>query len=253
MNRRAILTALGLAIAVALLYVAFAERSQITHQGSVLLTAVVVFATILGTAYTVLRDTIGIRNQRIRPLSEFGWPFTRVVALGTAVLVVISMIGSLIGGILLLELISRNLLDSTAVQSGLVVGFINDIFTAAGCYFIGRWVGYKCIDKGLLAILLIIVVFRLAMIVLGLSVFGFQQFGDVISQLGTTVSEWLTFHLFLVILAFGGFWLGSRARGYQYLHYLVKALPPDSRDALLELAYEESVRLRSAGKSMATS
>jgi len=103
-------------------------------------------------------------------------------------------------------------------------------------YFVGRWIGVRSQSKGLLAVL---------------AVAFFVPVIDFIvaSLLGIQVSfkALLLSAIMYGVSAVFGYWRGRVVQLSRYLYYLSRALPQESREALVNLASDEAKRLASSG------
>ena len=236
---------------------------------------VLAFATVLGTTYTILRDAIRSEQLGIVPRGDFGWPRSRLITVGTFTLIAAMIIGTLVGAILshgLVIVMSQNTMPAAVGDESLdaareliallasrqaamnqlgAQGFafisssVAGIFYVVACVFVGRWIGYKCSNKGFMTVVWTILIPRLVMLLLDLSVLGYQQYMRTLSDFGVTLEQTMLVLPVAVAFALLGYWFGKRQRGAHYLHYLLRSLPRDTNDTLLELAYTEATRLKS--------
>jgi hypothetical protein len=132
-------------------------------------------------------------------------------------------------------------------------------------YFVGRWIGVRSESKGLFAILAIAFFAPFIDLVLGLFHLPLVDVSPEVSDWAVTmkvegpgqIGEFLI--IFLIILLGGvvkigvpavfGYWRGRVIQSSRYLTYLLRALPQESRDALVNLASDEAKRLASSGAS----
>lgn len=106
-------------------------------------------------------------------------------------------------------------------------------------YFVGRWIGVRSKSKGLFATL---------------AIAFFVPFIDYAGAILLSITK-ATMGGFLVTLLIGvvkygvpavlGYWRGRVIQLSRYLAYLLRALPQESRDALVNLASDEAKRLAS--------
>ena len=246
------------ALAFALLYFVFAWSQDEINRASVPITMVLVFVTVLGTAYTILRDAIRSKRQGVVPRDDFGWPRSKLITVGTFALIAAMITGTLVGATLsdgLVLVMSRP--GATAEGVGVealaamnqlkgfafISMFVGGIFYLVACIFVGRWIGYKCTSRGFMTVVWTILINRLVLLLLSLSILGYEQYLKTLSEFG--LSPWQ--ELLQIPLAVGfalcGYWIGRRRSGSHYLHYLLRSLPKDTNDILLELAYTEATRL----------
>lgn len=109
-------------------------------------------------------------------------------------------------------------------------------------YFVGRWIGIRSESKGLFAILAIAFFVPFIDLVRGLFLEGPGQIGKFLIILLVGVVK-------IGVPAVFGYWRGRVIQSSRYLTYLLRALPQESRDALVNLASDEAKRLASSGAS----
>jgi hypothetical protein len=111
-------------------------------------------------------------------------------------------------------------------------------------YFVGRWIGVRSKSKGLFATLA--VAFSVPFIDLAgavlLSITGKHTMGEFLIMLLISAIKY-------AVPAVFGYWRGRVIQLSRYLAYLLRALPQESRDALVNLASDEAKRLASNGAS----
>ncbi len=181
---------------------------------------------------------------------EFGWPFGRVVALATVLLLVAMMLGLLVGLIAVVGLIGLSAqIGNNASSVGEVVelvlpSFMGSVFLVGASYFVGRWIGYRCRDRVVVALVLAVVLARGIVLVLDMSVLGYEQYSELLSRFDASVWQFLASLGFFMGSGMIGVWRGRKTRASYYLHYVLQSMPQDSRNTLLELAHSEAVRLK---------
>jgi hypothetical protein len=134
--------------------------------------------------------------------------------------------------------------------------FLPQVFTylvwIVGSYLVGRWVGTRCARKGLVAMLL--------MGPLGWAIFMGSNailMGPSTWWTSLMTPSWESAVRFLLgafaekmCIFWGaglfGYWRGHRQRLSRYLHYLLRVLPSDTRDTVVDLAFEEAQKLGGA-------
>ena len=247
----------GWALFVALLVAGFcigsASLRPDAHWTSALLTTLVAFATIFGSTYAILKDIVQTRDDQIVSLEEFGWPFGRVLTLATVLLLVVGFFGVFVGSVFAAGLTTFNAplpneggALNESIKIAMQIGSYALIFTVAGSYFVGRWIGYRCSERGVIALVLAVVVSRSIVILLDLVILGFDQYVELLAYLNASIVVYLPTLGLLVVVGMTGVWRGKRTRGPQYLYYVLNKMPKESRDALLDLAQSEAMRLQEA-------
>lgn len=138
-----------------------------------------------------------------------------------------------------------------------LISIFGNLVLLLGAFFVGRWIGSRCRSKGVLAVvvitfsgLLLVLVFDALVIVWffpDLLADGLWSplFGGEASMQETLTPRAVQLALALI---FGliGYWRGRRRMTAKYLGYLLGVLPPETRELLVHLAYEEAERVGSA-------
>jgi hypothetical protein len=167
---------------------------------------------------------------------QIAWPF--MVLYGTILLFAIAEVAGFIVGVatsLELEQATR-LLPLTAFPASML-----------GMYFVGRWIGARCAQHGLIAIMLIAILVSIALQAADELVIPDEAYRtmfhrermDVEALLGV-----LAFRVFFFAVAgLLGFWRGHKQKLSKYLHYLLGVLPIETRDAVVDLAFEEAQKV----------
>jgi hypothetical protein len=117
-----------------------------------------------------------------------------------------------------------------------------------GCFFVGRWIGTRCQNTGLGILVVLAVPF------LGIMAAKIVDFALVSPEdFKRAYDQDKSFFVFLQHVLFAtpmfwipallGFWRGHVIRLARYLRYLLSILPKDTREVLVNLAYEEAQNL----------
>ncbi|MBM3553592.1 MAG: hypothetical protein FJX45_18045 [Alphaproteobacteria bacterium] len=199
------------------------------------------------------------KKMAIRSIEGFSISFPAVVAIGAVIGVAILNLGSFFGGVLVaaVRALGTNETMSAAEQGRLfpIVGLANLPILVVGSYLLGKWVSWRCAKKGILAVVLM--AFLIAII---------NRTFDAITL---TKEEWQAlFHgsekdftgmataiipQFTIILIPGlfGYWRGCRQRTNKYMDYLLSALPEETRNSIVDLAFDEVTRVVDARRAKA--
>jgi hypothetical protein len=116
----------------------------------------------------------------------------------------------------------------------------------AGCFFVGRWIGTRCAQKAVLTVLLVPFFGIFAAKILDFAVVSpddFKRAFGADKNFATFLVQVLVASTLFLIPAFLGFWRGRVIRLSRYLRYLLGVLPKDTREVLVNLAYEEAQNL----------
>jgi hypothetical protein len=164
------------------------------------------------------------------PVYDFGsfqiaWPL--MVLYGTIILFVVVQMCGLIAGVFG---------DAQLV----IIGFPA---SALGAYFIGKWIGTRCSRRGVLAIILVAILGSVSVILADQlatdeayqAVYNEERmvFGHMLRVSTVHTGAYLVFGLL-------GYWRGHTARLSKYLQYLLGVLPSETRNTVVELAFDEA-------------
>jgi hypothetical protein len=136
--------------------------------------------------------------------------------------------------------------ESSALSS---IALISGTTVCLAAYFIGRWVGTRCLRRGVVAILLIAFLFAAAQTATDTLLMPKEAYAKAFGVERSFGHILLRFTLATVIvsaLALIGYWRGRKRRLSKYLNYLLGVLPAETRDTVVELAFDEAQRVASA-------
>jgi hypothetical protein len=170
-------------------------------------------------------------------LEGFALPWYQMLVYGALMFAALKQIGGFIGGVTagLAGVESDNALTVIATVVGNLVAII-------GVYAICFWIGTRC-DKYPYLVGLGVPIFGhmigITVDYLILSSAEFTAFFGQPKSLGFFIVGVISGTLVVVLFALLGIWRGSRARLSAYLSYLLGSLPPDTRNTIIDLTYEE--------------
>jgi hypothetical protein len=108
-------------------------------------------------------------------------------------------------------------------------------------YFVCRWIGARCSRRGAIAVL---VTFLIA------TVFAFGS--TALTPTEMSHPAFVTLNLiqspFILLCCLAGYWRGRKARWSKYLDYLVRVIPPGTRDTVVGLAFAEVQKAAAAAR-----
>jgi hypothetical protein len=125
----------------------------------------------------------------------------------------------------------------SAYQLGVTLS-TNWLATTLSAYLVGRWIGARCSSKGMIAVLL-------AIIIAAASGVAFDLLFPNPEELAPEAVLDLYRFPFLMCAGLIGYWRGRKYRLSKYLHYLLDVLPADTRDTVIDLAFEEAQKVGS--------
>jgi hypothetical protein len=111
-----------------------------------------------------------------------------------------------------------------------------------GAYFVGRWIGTRTRSYGIAVVFLMAFLVSLMAHAFDMSISSAQFFQSI---MGAAKSIHLFFlqlvatFVFQLPTALLGYWRGSRRRVTKYFDYLLAVLPADTKNAIVDLAYQE--------------
>jgi len=125
-----------------------------------------------------------------------------------------------------------------------IAALVAFVIVAPAVFFIGRWIGRRVTRLGIPVIIAAAIVARTLATYIDYQVLPHDVNNaitpfDVASAYGPLLNI-LTGSLVLGGIALVGYWRGTRQRLSCYLAYLLRAVPPQTRDAIVDLAYDEA-------------
>ena len=177
-------------------------------------------------------------TKSIVQFDSFGTPWYLMIIYGTILTFTASSLGGgtsgALGGAMGLD-IEHSLIVSTVYMF---------FFTLIGHYFVGKWIGVKCIGLGVWTAIL--VAFLHSAIENSLT-WAFASDGAFSLYFGDSPrSTWFVVVLIvsgsLIRIPFValGYWRGRHSRLSAYFQYLLKQVPMETRNTIVTLAYDEA-------------
>jgi hypothetical protein len=172
---------------------------------------------------------------------QVGWPWTVAYGFlalmawdGISTFVVASIAGAADG--------TDFIHEDTRLRTFVLALAINLPALMLGGYLISRWIGIRCARMGLVAVLIAVVLFTA--VTVGISALAPAERYDV-AFLRLNLSEFP----FILVCGLIGYWRGRKARWSKYLDYLVRVIPPATRDRVVGLAFTEVQKAAAANRS----
>ena len=202
------------------------------------------FVGVVAMTRPIFRDMMVATEGPIVPSEQYGLAVSRVVGVGALWLAALGLLGSVVGGLLSAIIEEEMMTDGGETLDEalglLLAGYLSGIFAMVGAYFVGRWIGYRRRERGLLSLILAVALARVSLVLSDASVLGLEVMdayylhaGLGSFQLIMSIVLWTTIGLF-------GYWRGTKMREVMYLYYLVRNLPSDTRKSLVDLAQSEA-------------
>jgi hypothetical protein len=139
--------------------------------------------------------------------------------------------------------------DARALQ-GLGIATLAVEIVAA--YFVGRWIGSRTSRLGIVAMLLVAPLFAVANI--ATDVFALPRelytatFGSEPRAFFGILKRFSIISLIVMVPGIIGYWRGKRQSLSKYLYYLLRVLPSQTQDTVVELAFEEAQKVSAAAR-----
>lgn len=193
----------------------------------------------------------GIAAGKRTPVYDFAgfqvaWPL--MVVYGT---IVLWSVGQATAGILGLLFAAVTAVDAeVAVKSAVMWTVPATLMTVVGSYFVGRWVGSRISRRGIVTVLLIALLTAAAAVGIDVLFLSDKAYRDAYGSERLVLFDVLrrvTLISFIVMPGLLiGYWRGHKQKLSKYLHYLLGVLPPETRDTVVELAFEEAKKVPAA-------
>jgi hypothetical protein len=129
--------------------------------------------------------------------------------------------------------------EAVAIARGL---FIIIPLMLIGGYLVGRWIGTRSAQNGIAVILMSAAVASILSALFDFFYLSFLTSENVILPEQAAQQAITNFGIFS-LSSLVGYWRGQRQKLSRYLQYLLSVLPNDSRDVVVELAFEEARRV----------
>ena len=104
---------------------------------------------------------------------------------------------------------------------------------------LGRWIGAGCIRYGVASLLLAVALGAILQGMVARFVFFAGDTAWILRELRITVATLGAFTVCGLI----GYFRGRRLKAFDYMNYLMSALPDKTREAIVELAFGEAQRV----------
>jgi hypothetical protein len=175
--------------------------------------------------------------------SGYSMPWYLLALYGALILIGVSQLASGLCG-------AAAALAEVPKSDFILIAMLGTIPTMIFAYLIGTWIGARSERKGLLAILIAAVSVPIFDRAFAFIVMGRKEMGIVFQNESVFVLFVIpiaALGLLLTVPGLFGYWRGRRMHLSRYLGYLLRALPEDCRETLVNLAYDEAKRLAPRG------
>lgn len=200
--------------------------------------------TIMGSV-PFLRETLEKRKQLAAPdgqsdlivtLAGYGLPMSRLILYGWLFMLASLEFASGVGGVIAgLGEIKTEYFVTTVI-------LVTSITAWPAIFFVGRWIGKRCISQGILTVIITAFIARLSGSLVDIIIMPATAYEEFFGKrsLGQFFFAIIAGTILFSIFALIGYWRGRHQRLAGYLNYLMKQVPADDREAIVELVYEEA-------------
>lgn len=175
---------------------------------------------------------------RLVSLDGFGIPARRMTIYALCLMTAIAQAASGFGGL------SAGMAGVEIAQSFHLFGIFVLVVTLPGMFLVGRWVGRRCAERGLLVV---VVAASATRVLASLIDFMFLRSETAAMLGGDPSAVWFMQQaaagsVLFVAFALLGYWRGRRQRLASYVAHLLRQIPEDSRSIIIDLVFEEARR-----------
>ncbi len=200
--------------------------------------------TIMGSV-PFIREALEKRKQLAKPdgqsdlivtLSGYGLPMTRLILYGWLFMLASLEFASTVGGVI------AGLGEIKTEYLMITIVLVTSITAWPAIFFVGRWIGKRCISHGILTVVITAFIARLSGSLVDIIIMPTASYEEFFGKLSLgkfslhIIAGTILFSIFALI----GYWRGRHQRLAAYLHYLMKQVSPNDREAIVELVYEEA-------------
>jgi hypothetical protein len=206
--------------------------------------------------YSKIEENAKLKKEhgKLQTFSDFSYPFWKVLVLGTisgvAIIEATAGLAAALAVVVARKLLTFSVLDMARIVA---VALMPVIFYLV--FAVGRWVGVRAKDHGFLAAALIGSLFKLIDFGLTVVQLSSENFRNAYGFERTNIPSLIKLNLIGVLLPAGicvlGCWVGIRRRQARYLEHLLKSIAPASREAIIDIAYEEAQKTLSVAPQLA--
>jgi hypothetical protein len=112
---------------------------------------------------------------------------------------------------------------------------VSYVVSITGSYLVGRWIGTRCARRGVVAIVLIGPLASAIYVAINSHV-NEMEFQRILYEFAKGTCIFWGAGVF-------GYWRGKRHKLSAYLHYLMRVLPEETRETVVELTFEEAQKV----------
>lgn len=191
-----------------------------------------------------VKPSLSLLPAKMVTLEGFAMPWYVMAIYGVSGFLALGYLGAIVGRLfipilLLIGIIAEKPDDEVILSVTQAIAFFWELFTM---FFIGRWIGIRCDKNRILTITAIAFIgFIIGTLIDLLVTTGFT---GIVQSVRSMDLKNLSFNtVSFVIAGSAGLWMGNRERAAKYFQYLLGLLRADTREEIIQLAYEEAKRL----------
>ena len=174
-------------------------------------------------------------SRSVLSFDGFAFSTSRMTLYGTLILLAAMQIASGIGGLIAAELLP----DTAEFQSAVpAIAAFTIVIVFPTVFLVGRWVGRRVASHGILVVFLIAVLARTLATILDSFILTRTTMKELIGM-GPISQAMIGIPLFFA-LGLLGYWRGRHQRLGTYLAYLLGSVSTETRQSIVELAFEEA-------------
>lgn len=185
-------------------------------------------------------------SERIPSLEDFGIPRALAAIYAACMLLAAMQLGPAVG-LAAAAVSASRVRDLKAVALAAAVGIGALAITVPGTFLIGRWIGRRARRTAALAVVGAVVIARILGSIVDWFMLPAQQVAEILGKaetLGLLSTQIIIGVPVLSIVALLGYWRGRRQRLAYYMVFLLRIVPKEEREALVELAHEGAKKAR---------
>jgi hypothetical protein len=133
------------------------------------------------------------------------------------------------------------------VPKAYLVAIPSAVVAVLGGYFVGRWIGTRCSRHGVVTMLLIAFLTAVGSIAMDVVLLTDETYLAAFDaeRLAPSflLSRIASITLIFLVPGLLGYWRGRKHRLSKYLHYLLGILPEETRDTVIDLAFDEAQKV----------
>ena len=172
-------------------------------------------------------------------LEGFGISCRRLALYGCLLIFAATQFSGFIGGLVV------GATQAGTDELGIIIGILAFAIAFPLIFFIGRWMGIRSASYGMAAVIIAAVLGRLCTAIFDFWIVSPDDFKAMFGKdkgVDAFVRPFIIGSVVFSAISLIGYWRGRKRRLSAYLHYLLKGVPVDSKEAIIDLAFQEAAR-----------